>query len=227
MKLKNSITTRVIAFGEWLFRQRSWTPIPFMLFLVLLSFRESRDIVTWAPGLLLLAVGEGLRLWGVAVVGKESRTRGGGVGRLITSGPYAYVRNPLYVGNFLLTLGATCISELLWMIPVVILLFVAQYVPIALWEERVLRRQFGAAYATYCQRVPRWFPRWRRQRPSGSTAPSYQWRAALWSERSTFGTLALLLVLMIAKENLRHLPKYFHKHFMSSARVGECLEGGG
>ena len=206
-----SIKARLIALGEWFFRQRSWTPIPFMLALVLVSFRESRDAITWAPGLVLLACGEGLRLWGVAVVGKESRTRGGGVGRLATHGPYAYVRNPLYLGNCLLTLGATFISELLWLIPVVVALFVVQYVPIVLWEERVLAERFGPQYATYCRQVPRWLPRWRGQTPRSLTL-SYQWRAAFWSERSTFGTLALLILVMVAKEDLRHIPKYLHKH---------------
>lgn len=198
--------------GEWFFRQRSWTPIPFMLILVLVSWHESRDRFTWMPGLMLLALGEGLRLWGVAVIGKESRTRGSGVKQLVDSGPYAYVRNPLYVGNLLLTLGAACISELLWMIPIVLILFMAQYVPIVLWEEGILAERFGQVYADYCRRVPRWWPR----RPSQQRkTPSYQWRAACWSERSTLGTLVLLLVIMMAKENLHHLPKYFHKHPMT------------
>ena len=206
-----SIKARLIMLGEWLFRQRSWTPIPFILVLALLSFRESNDVMTWVPGLILLVFGEALRVWGVAVVGKESRTRGGGVGRLATHGPYAYVRNPLYLGNFLLTLGATFISELLWCIPVVVALFVVQYVPIVLWEERVLAERFGPQYTAYCQHVSRWLPRWRRQTPGRSTTP-YQWRAAFWSERSTIGTLVVLILIMIAKEDLRHLPKYFRKH---------------
>jgi len=201
----------LISLGQWFFSQRSWTPIPFMLVLVLLTFHESKDSVSWLPGLALLGLGEGLRVWGVAVVGKESRTRGSGVGRLATHGPYAYVRNPLYLGNFFLTLGATFISELLWLIPVVVVLFVIQYVPIVLWEESVLAERFGPPYAAYCRDVPRWIPRWRRQRPDDS-AVSYQWRAACWSERSTFGTLVLLILIMIAKENLPHLPKYLHKH---------------
>ena len=203
---------RLIALGEWFFRQRSWTPIPFMLALALVSFRESRDSICWVPGLVLLVCGEALRVWGVAVVGKESRTRGGGVGRLASHGPYAYVRNPLYLGNFLLTLGATFLSELLWFIPVAVVLFIVQYVPIVLWEERVLAERFGPQYTAYCQQVSRWLPRWRRQTVGGSPTAPYQWRVAFWSERSTFGTLALLLLVMVAKEDLRHLPKYLRQH---------------
>ena len=201
--MSSVVKARFIALGEWLFSQRSWTPIPFILVLVFCRAYESPDAITWWPGLVLLAAGEGLRLWGVAIVGKGSRTRGSGVARLVTSGPYAYVRNPLYLGNFLLTLGATFISELLWMLPIVIALYLLQYVPIILWEERVLSERFGAEYAAYCRQVPRWIPRW-RSRPAGAAAPAYQWRDALWSERSTFGAIAVLLVVMVVKEYLTH-----------------------
>lgn len=168
------------------------------------------DLLTWVPGLTLLALGESLRIWAVAVIGKESRTRGSGVARLVGHGPYAYVRNPLYLGNFFLALGATFLSELLWFVPVAIVLFAIQYGCIVLWEERILTGQFGAQYTAYCQRVPRWIPRWRRQ-VLGTPAPPYQWRAALWSERSTLATLVFLILVMTAKENFRHLPKYLHK----------------
>ena len=203
---------RIIALGEWFFRQRSYTPIPFILVLLLCTFhRTEANLTTWVPGLTLLVLGEGLRLWGVAMVGKESRTRGSGVARLVISGPYRYVRNPLYLGNFFLTLGATFISELLWMIPVVVVLFFVQYVPIVLWEESILMQRFGPSYEAYCREVPRWVPR--RLRPNAPVAtPTYQWRASFWSERSTLGTLALLLLLMVAKENLQHLLKDVQKH---------------
>ncbi len=206
---------RFITLGEWFFRQRSWTPIPLMLVLALLSFKESRDEITWLPGLFCLFLGEGLRVWRVAVVGKESRTRGSGVGRLAMHGPYAYVRNPLYLGNFFLTIGATCMSELLWFVPVAIGLFLVQYVPIVFWEEHVLTERFGPQYTAYCRRVPRWFPSWWHPVSQDATASPYQWRAAFWSERSTFGTLVLLLLAMSAKEDLGHLPKYLRKHPIS------------
>ena len=212
-----SVKVRLIRLGEWFFRQRSWTPIPFMLILVFVSWHESEGQLTWIPGLVLLACGEGLRLWGVAVVGKESRTRGSGVKRLANYGPYAHVRNPLYVGNLLLTLGATCISELLWMVPVILILFIVQYVPIVLWEESILTERFGQLYADYCKHVPRWWPRWQvktRERPV------YQWRAAFKSERSTLGTIFLLLVIMMAKENLKHFLKIFPLAPSFTARPG-------
>lgn len=205
---------RLVAMGGWLFRYRSYTPILWFLLLMLCTFRESHGLVAWGPGLLLLALGEGLRILGVAVIGKESRTRGSGVRRLVTAGPFASVRNPLYLGNLLIMLGVTFLSELLWLVPVAAALFAVQYVPIVLWEEQTLQERFGGEYTAYCQQVPRWIPRWSLSGPAA--APSYQWRAALWSERSTFGTIAVLLLLMLAKEHRGPLPKFWQKHMPHS-----------
>ena len=202
------VRARLIAIGAVVFAHRSWTPIPFIVFLVLCTWKKSPDIVTWVPGLVLLAAGEGVRLWGVAVIGKESRTRVSGTARLVIAGPYAYVRNPLYLGNLVLTLGATMISELLWMLPIVAVLYALQYGPIVLWEEQQLAERFGAHYAAYCRRVPRWVPRCRRV---SGTPCTYQWRAALWSERSTFAALALFICGMLGKENLPRLSTYLQK----------------
>ena len=183
-----------------------------MLVLLVCRFHEFEGAVTWALGLLLVALGEGLRLWSVAVIGKESRTRGSGTRRLVVSGPYVFTRNPLYIGNLLLTLGMACLSELLWMIPIVAVLYAIQYVPIVLWEEQNLSTYFGADYAAYCRNVPRWLPQWPGFAPSAAPRVSYQWKASFWSERSTLATVGVLLLCMVAKEDLPHLPKYLAKH---------------
>ena len=201
---------RIVALGGFFFRYRSYTALIWFILLALCTFKEGRDIFTWLPGTVLLFVGEAVRIWSVAVIGKESRTRGSGVSRLVTQGPYAYVRNPLYIGNFLILLGATLISELCWLLPIAVLLFAVQYVPIVLWEEGNIRNRFGEEFSAYCRRVPRWIPRWHSV---GRASKPYQWRAAFWSERSTFATLALLLLVMLMKENAAHIPKYLHKHW--------------
>ncbi len=80
---------------------------------------------------------------------------------LITYGPYAYTRNPLYLGEMALWLG----WAILFGSPVVLLAIVVLAVWINLvvpWEERVLARQFGETYRQYQARVPRWL--WRSRR---------------------------------------------------------------
>lgn len=75
--------------------------------------------------------------------------------RLVTSGPYRFVRNPDYLGQTCLAAGIALILNSLWallaLVPAVLLV---RYVVIAR-EERYLRRRFGGEYAEYCRKVPR------------------------------------------------------------------------
>jgi protein-S-isoprenylcysteine O-methyltransferase Ste14 len=72
-------------------------------------------ILSMAAGFVLVCCGESLRFWGVSIAGSETRTTGkvGGT-YLITNGPFAYVRNPLYVGNMLMYIGIGVMSMALF-----------------------------------------------------------------------------------------------------------------
>jgi protein-S-isoprenylcysteine O-methyltransferase Ste14 len=83
-----------------LFRHRSWVPVPFVLLLML--FHGELDFTRSVVAAGLLALGEGWRIWAVAVAGTGTRRRGRRVRCLITGGPFGCHRNPLYAGNFLI-----------------------------------------------------------------------------------------------------------------------------
>ena len=87
---------------------------------------------------------------------------------LTTSGPYAYTRNPLYLGSLILALGFVLASRSWWIAAVMILMFVAIYGPVIRSEETSLRNQFPA-FDEYARAVPRLVPRLTVQNSGGVT----------------------------------------------------------
>ena len=127
--------------GAVLFRHRGWLPVPFLL--VPLLARGTMQPRNWILGFVLIVLGEAIRLAGVAAAGTVTRRRSRTVQRLVTYGIFAWMRNPLYVGNFLIWIGFTVISGVLWFIPVAVLLFAIEYTLIVRYEEGVLESIFG------------------------------------------------------------------------------------
>ena len=87
---------------------------------------------------------------------------------LATSGPYAYTRNPLYLGSLLIGIGFAVAARSWWVGALLVAMFFAIYVPVIRSEEKFLREQFPE-FKEYAQRVPRMLPRLTRA-PSGDDA---------------------------------------------------------
>lgn len=119
------------------------------------------------PSLLSLLIGMLLVIPGLLI-----RARASGHVRkneqLTTSGPYAYTRNPLYLGSLILALGFVVASRSWWIAGVMILMFVAIYVPVIRSEETYLRNQFPA-FDEYARSVPRLVPRLAARNNGGVT----------------------------------------------------------
>jgi protein-S-isoprenylcysteine O-methyltransferase Ste14 len=79
--------------------------------------------------------------------------------RLVTGGPYRFVRNPMYIGAGLALGGAAVSLGSVWLAVYLGLLGVAAHLFIVRHEEPTLRRSFGRDYADYCRAVGRWVPR--------------------------------------------------------------------
>jgi protein-S-isoprenylcysteine O-methyltransferase Ste14 len=77
---------------------------------------------------------------------------------LATSGPYAYTRNPLYLGSLLMGLGFAAAARSWWVGLILVVMFLAIYLPVIRDEEAFLQRTFPE-FAEYAQRVPRMLPR--------------------------------------------------------------------
>jgi len=186
--------TRSARIGAILFRNRSWLPVLFIGVPLLVPGRMSA--AAWIVGAIVIAAGEWVRLAGVAAAGTVTRRRSRTVQRLVTYGIFGWVRNPLYVGNFLIWMGFTIISGVYWFLPIAIVIFAIEYSLIVRYEEGVLESIFGAEYLAYKQSTPRWIPRPPKRAESGP----HDWAEAWRSEVSTFLQYAALVVLFVLKE---------------------------
>lgn len=106
-----------------------------------------------APGILLCALGAALRHWASGCLRKDAFPAVGG--------PYRFVRNPLYLGTYLMALGTALATQNWVLLGAVTLVFAVLYHFIILDEEVKLDRIFGALYALYLNSVPRFFPSFR------------------------------------------------------------------
>ena len=209
-------TTRI---GGWLFRHRTSLPLPVAIAILTLRLGEAPPSTRLiAAGVAITLGGELIRLWGVHHIGAISRTRSDRLGPLIASGPFARLRNPLYVGNIALWVGFALAARLVWLAPVILVLLALEYHAIVRWEETLLESRLGQAYRDYAARVPRWMPLFdRRDRKgrrdndlleedlsafSASSAvkqEAFSWRATLFSERGTLVAMAAGYALLWIK----------------------------
>jgi len=185
-KVSSAEQTRAARIGAALFRHRGFLPVPFLLIPLLVPGPQTRR--GWEIGALLIIAGEAFRLSGVSAAGTVTRRRSRDVQRLVTYGIFAWMRNPLYVGNLLIWLGFVAGSGLLWFLPVAIALFAVEYTLIVRYEEGVLESIFGGEYVEYKRRTPRWLPR----PPQLVAKGEHDWGEALRSEVSTFAQYAAL-----------------------------------
>lgn len=81
---------------------------------------------------------------------------------ITTSGPYAYTRNPLYLGSMIVAAGFALAARNVWVALILAVLFAAIYYPVIRWEENYLRANFSE-FAAYAARVPRLIPKWRSE----------------------------------------------------------------
>jgi protein-S-isoprenylcysteine O-methyltransferase Ste14 len=147
-----------------------------------------------AAGSLLVALGEGLRLWSA---GHLRKTR-----ELVTSGPYAYTRNPLYLGRLLIFTGLCGMARLpdglhWWILACGWLVFFAYYLP---RKERVeparLRELHGETYERYRRSVPALLPAPRRYPEASRRRWSYERMLHNREHWMLLGLLAAILLLI-------------------------------
>ncbi len=149
-------------------------------------------------GLALITLGEILRIWATGHLEKNKN--------LTTSGPYGYIKNPMYAGSFIILMGFNMLAinpYILYIILVELVAFMLVYIPTKRRIESTrLIEKFGPAYEYYDKNVPDYIPR--RLRPYTSLNPkSWTWRV-FWENQEVqvgfavmVGTAAIIIKLWV------------------------------
>lgn len=151
------------------------------------DYRDPRSLV----GCALIFAGLAVRSWAAGLLCK---TRA-----LATAGPYALVRNPLYLGSFLIMIGFCILIDDAANLYVVLGPLFGLYVLQIMHEERTLQQRHPEAWSRYIAAVPRFFPRRIRREV---VAP---WHFAIWRNNREYRALGAVLVGMLALDLWRVL----------------------
>lgn len=194
--------------GHWLFRWRSYLPLvtAVLLFcgLQYFSYPFGSHFLDELWEVLCLSVSFlGLVVRALTIGWSASRTSGRNTaqqvaGTLNTTGMYSIVRNPLYLGNFLMVLGVVIFLRVWWIPLIYVLLFALYYERIIFAEEMFLRPKFGKEYMEWAAKTPVFFPRLRLWK---APALPFSWRKVFRREyHGMTAVVASMFVLEILSD---------------------------
>jgi protein-S-isoprenylcysteine O-methyltransferase Ste14 len=158
--------------------------------------RPDLNLLLDGAGILVALLGQALR---IVTIGYEYIERGGRhravfASKLVQGGMFAHCRNPMYLGNIMLSIGIALLVHSMLFYPLVLSFVALAYRAIVATEERYLLQAFGDEYRRYCARVNRWWPRWRGW--SASVAGMrFNWRRVLVKEYNTLFVVPFALGL--------------------------------
>ncbi len=195
--------------GEWLFRWRSYLPLLFVILLPIAfygyewPFSNYFHYSIWSKLCFGISL-SGLLIRCITIGYTPARTSGRNTSRQIaeqlnTTGMYSLMRHPLYLGNFLIGLGACCAPFIWWLPLMYCLAFCAYYERIMFTEEAFLRRTFGKQFTDWAATTPAFFPKHLNWRPP--TLP-YSFRNVL---RREYTGLMVVILLNAAVQFTEHM----------------------
>jgi protein-S-isoprenylcysteine O-methyltransferase Ste14 len=156
-------------------------------FAIVYMWLAKPNIAYLSAGVALIALGLLIRALASGHVQKNEQ--------LATTGPYAYTRNPLYLGSIIMAIGFGIAGRNWWIAAIIIVLFIAIYLPVIHGEETFLRAKFPE-FEDYAAKVPRLFPRMPTSRNQGT----FSWD--LYRKHREYNAIlgtGALLVILIAK----------------------------
>ena len=126
--------------------------VPLFIGALLLLIFAKPNLPGMIVGIILVLLGEAIRIWAAGHLQKNEM--------LTVTGPYAYVKNPLYIGSILITTGFCILADNIYILALATFMFCFHYIP---YKKRMegdrLRRIFGSRFEDYDQEVPDYLPR--------------------------------------------------------------------
>jgi protein-S-isoprenylcysteine O-methyltransferase Ste14 len=207
-KIDDRLKRRLARIGRSMFRQRleiglgvTAVAVPFVRPTI-----ATKPFELWlkAAGLCLVLTGLGVRVLAAGFAGRHTRSSKIEGSKLATEGPYAHVRNPIYLGTVLLGFGMVLlIGDRRLLVPCA-LIFLALYVGLIPAEEEFLGQKFQQEYEAYCRHVPRLLPRLKAWTPDGVAKTRFD-RPAAYGEWRLSLILAVILGLFRVIATLKRL----------------------
>lgn len=176
--------------APFLRRHRRTIGIPLVLAALFLARYNPKFLI---PSLILVTIGELIRIWAAGNLHKEKI--------LTTGGPYRLIRNPLYLGSFLIAIGFGLVSGSIWVWILIFAYFVLVYIPVIKYEEKILREKFSE-YPAYAEKIPAFHPTIFPY-PTSTTQFSFSqaWRNREYN--AVLGIIAVYIILIFISSRFR------------------------
>lgn len=163
--------------------QRKFRRVPLFIGAFLLVYYANTDpkFHKVLIGMFLVFLGEGIRIWAAGHLQKNEV--------LTVTGPYAYVKNPLYIGSIFITTGFCIMADNIYLLAAAFFMFCFHYIP---YKKKVegdrLKNRFGSQYEDYDEKVPEYLPRTKRYSDQKGS-----WQVKHFIENSEEGILVIVL----------------------------------
>ena len=196
------------------------------------QFKKLRIFLAWFGGILLflgsrmngtsfkiglpfLIAGELIRIGSLGFLERRGK-------KLTSGGPFAYVRHPLYIGNFFIGLGIVLLANQPWLLGIFLAGFFILYAGTVRKEEKDLSQKFGNDYLSYRKAVPSFVPRFTPYSAAGEN--SFQWNRLLqYRENITWAGQFLLLIALYLFQKVVRQRKFFAKEKLALAAGGVMI----
>ncbi len=148
-------------FSRFIFNTRRYYRIFFLVLgvcLKLFVLQNTTTLLLWAIGFILVLSGLAFRVHAASYLHGRHIVTEIEADFFCASGPYSYIRNPLYFGNFVVDLGIVITFNIWWLLPLYLVEFTFLYSIIIPYEEKFLKNKFGETYENYKSQIPAVFP---------------------------------------------------------------------